>query len=375
MISVVELLRDLVALPSVNPLLLPPKDARAGEERVVAYLESQARAAGLDRRRQEVHPGRCNLLLTLPARGKARRRVVLAPHTDTVGAPEEGFCPRQTGDRLYGRGTCDTKGSLAAMFTALCAAAESPTRPAETEIVLAALVDEEVGQTGSRALVASGFKADFALVGEPTRLRVVTAHKGDLWLSLETRGKAAHGAMPDLGRNAIHEMAGVVNLLLTRYAANLRRQRHPLLGSATVSVGTIQGGAQPNIVPDRCAISIDRRTLPGETEATVRRELQALFRSRKLRVTILNSKDAPCPALETDAGHPLVRQLLAAARQRQSCGVHYFCDAAVLAQGGIPSVVFGPGDIAQAHTTDEWISLRSVERASEVLTRFLRGLP
>jgi acetylornithine deacetylase/succinyl-diaminopimelate desuccinylase-like protein len=237
------------------------------------------------------------------------------------------------------------------------------------------LVDEENAQIGSRALAASGFQADLAVVGEPTRLQIVTAHKGSLWLQLETRGRAAHGATPQLGQNAVHEMARIVDRLETDYAAQLRRRRHPLLGTATVNVGLIRGGAQPNIVPNHCAITIDRRTLPGETEPGVRREIIALLRANKLSARISSTKLAPCLPLETSAKLPLVRQFLRSAGQTRPTGVDFFCDAAVLSAGGIPSVVFGPGDIAQAHTADEWISLASLERGKNLLLHFLKSLP
>jgi acetylornithine deacetylase len=279
------------------------------------------------------------------------------------------------GARIYGRGACDTKGSVAAMLTALCQLARQGPRPVETEIVFAGLVDEEHAQSGSRALAASGRKADLAIVGEPTRLQIVTAHKGSLWLSLATQGKSAHGARPDLGRNAVHEMAQVVCLLETVYARRLRGRHHPLLGHATVNVGAIAGGTQPNIVPDACRISVDRRTLPGETEKSVRTELMALFQSRKLRVHIADQKLAACLPMETDARLPLVRQFFRVAGQKKAAGVDYFCDASVLAQAGIPSVVFGPGDIAQAHTADEWIGRKSLEAATSLLLKFLRSLP
>jgi acetylornithine deacetylase/succinyl-diaminopimelate desuccinylase-like protein len=214
-----------------------------------------------------------------------------------------------------------------------------------------------------------------AIVGEPTRLQVVTAHKGSLWLQLETRGRAAHGATPQLGQNAVHEMARIVDLLETDYAARLRRHRHPLLGTATVNVGTIHGGAQPNIVPDRCTITIDRRTLPGETESGVRREITALLRAKRLSATISSTKLAPCLPLETNPKLPLVRHFLRSAGQARPAGVDFFCDAAVLSAGGIPSVAFGPGDIAQAHTADEWISLDSLERGKNLLLNFLKSLP
>ncbi len=170
-------------------------------------------------------------------------------------------------------------------------------------------------------------------------------------------------------------MARIVDLLETTYAAQLRKRRHPLLGHATVNVGRIAGGAQPNIVPDLCTIAVDRRLIPGETEAAVHREIAGLLRAKKLSATIASAKLAPAVPLETNPELPLVRQFLQSAGQTKTLGVDYFCDAAVLAAGGIPSVVFGPGDIAQAHTADEWISLAELERGKNLLLRFLRMLP
>jgi acetylornithine deacetylase len=204
---------------------------------------------------------------------------------------------------------------------------------------------------------------------------VVTAHKGSLWLELATRGHAAHGATPHLGKNAVHEMTRIVDALETDYAAQLKQRKHKLLGAGTVNVGTISGGTQPNIVPDGCVISIDRRTLPGETEAGVRREIAALLQSKKLSAKVSSTKLAPALPLETDFKLPLVQTFLRAAGQKKPLGVDYFCDAAVLSAGGIPSVVFGPGDIAQAHTADEWISLAELERGKNLLLRFLNSLP
>jgi acetylornithine deacetylase/succinyl-diaminopimelate desuccinylase-like protein len=261
------------------------------------------------------------------------------------------------------------------MLAVLLSLAKLPRRASRTELVFAGLVDEENGQTGSRVLAASGFKANLAIVGEPTELKVVTAHKGDLWLEMETRGKSAHGARPELGRNAVHAMAKIVDSLESDYAAELRQRRHPLLGNPTVNVGSIAGGTQPNIVPARCVISIDRRTLPGETEATVRREIRALLRRNRQSATFRNTKAGECLPMETSSDLPLVRQFLSRVGQKKPAGVDFFCDASVLAAGGIPSVVFGAGNIAQAHTADEWISLRSLESGTALLTRFLESLP
>jgi len=371
-----RLLEELIALPSVNPAFLPARHPHAGEGRMAEFLASVAAQAGLEVEFQEALAHRPNLVVRLLPKSKPSRRILLAPHLDTVNVVSEAqLTPRRNRGRLFGRGACDTKGSVAAMMTTLCELAQSKQRPEKTEIVFAGLIDEENEQRGSRALVKSGFKADLAIVGEPTRLQVVTAHKGSLWLQVETRGKAAHGATPHLGRNAVHSMARIVDYLETDYAARLRRRRHPLLGHATVSVGSITGGSQPNIVPDRCVISVDRRTLPGERESAVCREIGSLLRGKRMSAKVSGQKLAPCVPLETNVKLPLVRQFLHSVGQTRPVGVNFFCDAAVLGQGGTPSVVFGPGDIAQAHTADEWISLASLERGHEMLLRFLKSLP
>jgi acetylornithine deacetylase/succinyl-diaminopimelate desuccinylase-like protein len=375
-----KLLAALIALPSVNPAFAPPVGATAwparhyGEKNVADFLAAVAARAGLEIELQKVLPGRSNLIARLQPPNKIRRTILLAPHLDTVGAEESQFISRRKNGRLHGRGACDTKGSVAAMLIALCELAEARSRPRETEIIFAGLIDEENAQAGSRTLMASGFKADLAIVGEPTKLQVVTAHKGSLWLQLATHGRTAHGATPHLGKNAVHEMARIVDVLETDYAVQLRRRKHKLLGAGTVNVGTIAGGAQPNIVPDRCVISIDRRTLPGETEAGVRREIAVLLKSKKLSAAISSTKLAPALPMETNDKIPLVQACLRSAGQTKPVGVDYFCDAAVLSAAGIPSVVFGPGDIAQAHTADEWISLAELERGKNLLLNFLKSL-
>jgi acetylornithine deacetylase/succinyl-diaminopimelate desuccinylase family protein len=385
-----KLLAELIALPSVNPAFLPPRHPNAGEKRVADFLASVAARAGLEVEFQKVLPGRANVIARLRPRNKIKQTILLAPHLDTVGADGTKFIPQRKNSRLYGRGACDTKGSVAAMLSALIELAELKSRPLETEIVFAGLIDEENAQAGSRALVAQASRlclwkkptdgrdaraTNLAIVGEPTKLNVVTAHKGSLWLELETRGKAAHGATPQFGKNAIREMAKIVDALETDYAAQLRKRKHKLLGAATVNVGTISGGTQPNIVPDFCAIEIDRRTLPGETDAGVRREISRFLNSKDLSAKISSAKLAPALPLETNHKLPLVQKFMKCVGQTKPLGVHFFCDAAVLSAGGIPSVVFGPGDIAQAHTNDEWISLSELERGKNLLLRFLNSLP
>ena len=294
---------------------------------------------------------------------------------DTVGGDlDKIFRPTKKGERLHGRGACDTKGSVAVMFHAMEHLAKRH-RPANTEIVFIGFVDEECNQTGSRAFSKLKLKANLALVGEPTRCRVVTAHKGDLWLRLSTRGKAAHGARPELGRNAVHTMAKCIDTIETEYAQNLGKRRHPVLGHPTINTGIVRGGSQPNIVPDVCEADLDRRTLPGESFTTISREIGEVLKKRGLKARLTNVKGYTCPAMETDPTLPMVQQLMRTVRQTKPLGVDYYCDAANIAATGVPAIVWGPGDIAQAHTADEWISIRQIERGMDVLTRFLLSLP
>ncbi len=373
----VRLLCELIALPSVNPAFLPAGDPRAGESRVGDFVASVAAKAGLAIEVRDVFPGRRNILATYTPPGRVRQRVVLAPHLDTVGGSDGDdsiFEPRVEHGRVWGRGACDTKGSVSAFLSALIQMVSATARPQSTEVLFVGLVDEENGQAGSRALVRAGFRADLGIVGEPTRLGVVTAHKGDVWARLAVRGKAAHGSCPERGVNAVRLMARAVELLEGDYAKAIAHRRHPLLGRPTVNVGLIRGGTQPNIVPDRCVIEVDRRTVPGETEAGVKREMIAFLRKHGLSVTLEDVKGVPAPPLETDPNSPLVRAFMENAGQRGARGVDYFTDAAVLAAGGTPCVVFGPGDIAQAHTAREWVSVSSLRRATAMVRRFLEGL-
>ena len=226
-----RLLEELIALPSVNPRFLPEGDPRAGEARVAEHLASLAGRAGLDVEIQPIAPSRSNVIARLTPAGKIRQRVMLAPHMDTVGQPniDALLKPKRVGGRIVGRGACDTKGCVTAMLLAACRVASGGRRPASTEILFTGLIDEECDQLGSRHYAAHGDKADLAIVGEPTKLEVITAHKGDIWIQLTTHGRAAHGSTPHLGINAAHEAAKVIEVLLGEYTESLRKRTHPLL--------------------------------------------------------------------------------------------------------------------------------------------------
>ncbi len=372
--SVTGLLRELVAIPSLNPAFCQDR-ALSGESRVASFLAELGRRKGLAVSYQPVEGRRKNLLLTYRPTERPSHRLLLAPHMDTVVADAQQLTPLLKNGRLYGRGACDTKGSIASMFDALVDLIASPDRPKQTEIQLACLVDEEHGQMGSRAFAARSKTFDLGIVGEPTSNRVVSSHKGVMWFELRTQGKAAHGSRPGLGHNAVADMAKAVLYLEEDYRKELTLRPHPVLGPGSINVGTIAGGKQPNIVPDACSLWADRRLLPGESYATIARHLLKELKARGVRVQIHYRRDAECPALETDLQLPWVKSLMRQQRQRKALGVDYFCDAAVIASAGTPCVVMGPGSIDQAHTVDEWISLASLEAGRQSLRQFMSQLP
>ena len=372
---VVKLLSKLVSIPSINPSL-DQKSIGYGEEPVTAFLEESSQNAGLVTERQKVATGRDNLLVRLTPDGEIKYRVLLAPHLDVVPAPIEAFTPKIIGNQLHGRGACDTKGSVACFFQALLDLASSSERPRETEILFVGLVDEEFAQAGSRAFAESTITGDLAIVGEPTGLEVVSSHKGSLWIQLETTGKAAHGSTPEKGVNAIEKMHKAMNLLLVEYQNSLNSKSDPLLGSPTLSIGAIQGGNQPNIVPSRCQLELDRRTIPSETPESVMEELHLLFGELgQSAPTIKISRTVPCPPLQTNPELPFAKLLLKCANQKETKGVPYFTDASPLSMGGTPALVFGPGNIEQAHAEKEWIDLEELEKAHSIVFNFLKSLP
>jgi len=368
--EVIGLLSELVRIPSVNPRM----GDGSGEEKIALYLADRIRGLGLTPTITEVHPARPNVLVTVPGK-PGGPHILFEAHTDTV-SPSHGqvepFSPRIEGDRLYGRGSCDTKASIAAAFLAL--ASVLPVRERRATVSLVFTMGEELGHEGVGYLMASGFRADAAVVGEPTGLDVVAAHKGVVRWRMTALGKAAHSSNPEKGCNAIVKMATVIRGLNERLIPQLQERTHPLLGPPTLSVGRIEGGFQVNVVPDRCTIEVDRRLLPGETWKDVRQELEVLLDSLragdpKLHVTVEDPYQNT-PGLETPRDAAIVRVAQEAVRridgQRPVRGVPFGTDAAELSARGIPCVVLGPGDIAQAHTSDEYVEIQQVVKATAI---------
>jgi acetylornithine deacetylase ArgE len=381
MYETTRLLRDLVALPSVNPMGRPLAGSDIYEYRVTAYLEAFFRSRGVAYERQAVAPQRENIVAWTEG-AEASATLIFEAHQDTVPTDNmtiEPFAARIEQGRLYGRGACDIKGGMAAMLAAFARLVrEKPAGAARA--VMACTVDEEFTFLGVQRLVESKILGRFsplagAIVAEPTELHIVDTHKGAVRWDLTTTGRSCHSSRPERGVNAIYHMA-ILLPHIERYAEELRAEPGDArLGPATLSVGRIDGGTSVNTVPDQCRIEIDRRLLPGETSAAALDHLHAYLR-RHVDASLTFSFSAPwlsAPALSASGSEPLVARLGAAIDtvigKHEVRAVPYGTDAAPLAESGIPSVVFGPGDIARAHTCDEWVPLEEVEQAAEILYR------
>jgi acetylornithine deacetylase/succinyl-diaminopimelate desuccinylase family protein len=371
--AIEQLLSDLVAIPSMNPMGRGREGVQYGEAALAQFIMEYLRRASIDVETDEVAPGRPNVVARFDA--GSRETLLLEAHLDTVFADRmtiDPFRPEIRNGRLYGRGACDTKGSLAVFLHALRSCAEGKEKPS-CNILFLATVDEEYGFTGSKQAVARGVKADFGIVGEPTELHIVRAHKGVTRWKVITHGVAAHSAYPDRGRNAIYGMAQVVARLERHAAALLQQTPHPLLGTPTLSVGVIEGGQTVNIVPDRCMIEVDRRTLPGETDASVLAAARAVLGD--LSGWEIVGPHLSIAGMEVSADHPVVRKLGQAVKEVTGDSViesaQYATDAGVYNSNGIPSIVFGPGNIARAHTEEEYVEIDQLHDAVRIIRRVL----
>ena len=367
--DVAELTRRLVGIESINPDLVP---GGSGEADVAAFVAGWARERGLAVEIVEPVPGRPSVVATAPGTGGGRS-LVLNAHMDTVGvAGMEGdpFGGRIERGRLYGRGALDMKGSLAAC---MIAAADLAGRGLSGDVVLAAVADEEVASIGARA-VAERLRADAAIVAEPTGGDVCVAHKGFVWLRVEIAGRAAHGSRPDLGVDAIAKMGRVLTGVGELDRTLRDGPRHPLLGTGSVHASTVEGGQEMSSYPDRCALGVERRTVPGEAEDQVRGELDAIVAAAReadprleARVEVTLTRDA----FQVGEDEPVVRHVMEAAAEARGgpprvVGAGGWMDSAVFGAAGIPSVVIGP-DGDGAHAAVEWVDVASLERLRDVL--------
>jgi acetylornithine deacetylase len=378
MLPLPDLLAELVRIPSVNPMGRTDIPTHlCHESRMTDRLEAWLRDLGVSVTRQSVAPGRDNLIARYDPPSPPPLTLLFEAHQDTVpvdGMTIDPFAGEVRNGRLYGRGACDVKAGIVAMFGAFRRlVTERPKNSAA--VVLAYTVDEEHTFLGVQHLVKSGVQADFAVVAEPTGLNVVRAHKGVVRWYLETSGTACHSSTPDRGVNAVYRMAKVLTVV-EQYAKRLQADRSdPLLGPPTLSVGVVSGGVSPNTVPDSCRIQIDRRLLPGESATAAVEDLNHFLKARpEIDFPVASVLTFACPPLAPEGGHGLVTKLGSAidsvVGSHEVIAVPFGTDASTIQEAGTPAVVFGPGDIAQAHTKDEWIELTQVDQAAEVLWRF-----
>ena len=376
--SALEIAQALVRLPTVNPDYDP---ASAGEGPAVAWIENWGRAHGFTVWRQPVLPGRDNIFLQL-RNGADHPHFMLNGHTDTVGVGGMTIAPfggEVRDGRLWGRGASDMKGPLACMLAAALRLQSTPHSWRGT-LTIACMADEEFRFRGVTAMLAdTAQQPDFAVVGEPTRLRVVRGCKGCLRFTIHALGRAAHSSKPHEGRSAVVAMAHAILSLERHFTTRLAQITAPGFGTSTGSIGLISGGTGVNIVPEHCAIQVDIRLLPGQDWQATYAEISQLADEWLAHGPdgIQFQFDPPSvvdPSFELPAEHPLVKTACAVRGQPEPDVVFFSCDASKMAAHGVPVIVLGPGDIAQAHTVDEFIALTDLDAGTDAYEQLARAL-
>jgi acetylornithine deacetylase len=373
----VLLLRDLVAIDSVNPTLVPGAN---GEAAIAASIAEHMRMLGLEVTVQDAAPGRPNVIGVLNG-DHPGPSLMLCGHVDTVGV--EGmrapFDPFERDGRLFGRGSQDMKGGVAAMIDAARVAAERGFTAGR--LILAAVVDEEYASIGADALVTA-WDADMAVVTEPTDLQIGVGHKGFAWIDVITRGRAAHGSRPADGRDAILRMGRVLGRLEALDRALQAREPHPVMGTGSLHASLINGGRELSSYPDRCQLQFERRTIAGETAEAASLEIQEILDALRAEDPELDAEARLTfarPPYELPPGHPLPAALAAALstsarRQAPTVGMSFWTDAAILGRAGIPTVLFGPGG-AGLHSTEEYVNVDDVIACRDALASLALALP
>ena len=367
---------DMIRLPSPNP--------GGTEAQTAAYVADYCRRLGLEVETPEVVPGRPNVVARLRG-AQGGPAVALNSHMDTVpasvGWTDDPFGGVVRDGRVYGLGASDAKGQIAAMLGALKALAGGRAELAG-EVVLTAVIDEEVGSLGTRNVV-EGLKADYAIIGEPTVMDIGIAHRGSCRPRIAVEGRSAHSSMPHLGMNAIYKMQPIIQAL-ERYAAVVEQRSHPLIGSSCASVTLVSGGQNECAVPDSCEITFDRRMVPGETHDGVVAEIEAILEQARaddpeLKVSIVGFQPVSGPPSETPRDARLVGLAVEAVADATGAtpevrGMTYGCDMSHFRRIGAEAVILGPGDIARCHKPDEWVGIDELTAAAKAYTALLRRI-
>ncbi len=372
MTKTVEYLRDLVAIPSVNPFGEHTLDSIYGEANIVNFLTAKLCRLGFSIEILEHSPQRPSFVAFLDL-GK-KETVALDAHLDTVShlaMDIDPFDPKIKDDRLWGRGSCDTKSNMAIYIAAVEELLKSKDQITRN-IVIIGCGDEEFSFGGISYLAKQGIKADFAIVGEPTELNALHAHKGVLRFRIDSKGLACHSSTPELGHNAIYDISRI-SLELEKYHESLKKITHPILGSPSLSVGIISGGTTVNTIPPSASIEIDRRLIPGEDPHEIMNDMQKLISKVP--------SAAVSPVHVSSLGFHEKPESKAASKLKKACECHnhqpifthaaFATHAPFYAQNSIPSIVFGPGSINKAHSKDEYVPLDELEKAYHIICKIL----
>jgi len=367
---VIQLLSELIAIPSVNPMGRNVSGSRYEEKEIAEFIAGVLRKNKIDVQIQEVGQNRPNVIGYVDK--KKRQTLLLEAHMDTVDGEEKDFQPVVRDGNVYGRGACDTKASIAAFLQSVIDVIHSADN-LQYNILLLFSMDEEYTFSGANFAATAGLKADFGIAGEPTSLKIIHTHKGVTRFKINARGNAAHSAYPREGVNAIYAMWPVLQRLEEFNQKLEERARHPLLGTASLSVGRITGGVAVNVVPHLCQIEIDRRSLPHESREEIISEIQNLIGD--LPAVKLEEPYLSVDGMDVPEESLIIRFLRGSIERYKGSaevdGASYATNAGVYNRFKIPTVVFGPGDIAQAHTASEYISVNQVHGAISILTDFL----
>lgn len=372
--DIAALTAQLVAIDSTNPDLVP---GGAGEGDIAAFVAGWLGEAGLNVTVHDLGPDRANVVGILPGSGGGQT-LMLNAHMDVVGAGGiiDPWAPRREGNRLYGRGSYDMKASLAAI---ILVAREAASWGLRGDLLVTAVADEEFASIGTQDIVRH-YRADAAIVTEPTGLELCVAHKGFVWIQVETTGVAAHGSLPDIGVDAI-AMMGPVLTALTGLERGLRAgPRHPFLGTGSVHASLIAGGQELSSYPNRCVLSIERRTVPGETQAQVETEIAAILAAATGQDPKFQAAQRTLLVREpfsVEMDEPIV-QLASQELKRVRgdgppvSGAFGWMDSALLSAAGIPTVIFGPDGVG-AHADEEWVDLTSALATADALSGVVRA--
>ena len=373
MSDTIKLLADLIEIDSVNPSLVP---GASGEGEIATAVADYLRSSKLDVVITEVEPGRQNVVGLLEG-SQEGLSLILCGHTDTVGVEgmESPFTPVQKDGKMFGRGSGDMKGGLAAILDAARALAQQGW--SKGNLIVAAVVDEEYTSAGAEALVKD-WRADAAIVAEPTGLAVAVGHKGFSWVEITVKGRAAHGSRPQEGRDAILRMGRVMQRLEELSRRLQTSKRHELLGTASLHASTIHGGREMSTYPDRCVLNIERRNLSGEKTNVALEEVESIIADLARDDPDFQAQaralfDRPPYETPSDSSLPgrLESAIKAAGHETRLEGMTYWTDAAILGSVGIPSVIFGPGGEG-FHGLEEFVFVDHVLACRDVLTSFAR---